>query len=346
MKLKNLYREQNLFLFLLDLFMLLLISLNFLLILADWLFVSAIVNDFLLEQTPAFHAVFNKYIHRPFLFYDLIFVSLYVTELLIRWGWAIWTGAYVRWYFYPFVHWYDVLGCLPVSSFRLLRFLRFFSMLYRLQQFEVIDLRKTYLYKIGLRFFEIFVEEVSDRVVVNVLESVQSELKKGNPVTDRIVNEVVRPHKEEIVEWMAKRMQRATAESYERHRELIRTYLYQRVTESVDKNWEVSLIDRFPVLGGVMTDMLENAVADIVFQVIDRIVADLATNPRNVLMDEITDLSFEALLLIDEDKELNRIITSILDQSIEEVKAHVRIQQWKVKLEEERLQRRQEADNT
>lgn len=332
------------FLFLLDVFMLFLVTLNFLLILADWLYVSAVVNDFLLENTPEFHAFFNRHVHRPFLFYDLIFVSIYVGELFIRWGWAIWRDTYSRWYFYPFVHWYDVLGCLPISTFRILRFLRFFSMIYRLQQFEVIDVRRTYVFKIGARFFDIFVEEVSDRVVVNVLESVQTEIKEGNPVTDKLVRDVIRPHKAEIVEWMAQRIQRATADSYERHRDTIRAYLYQRVTESVDRNWEVSLIDRFPVLGGVMTDMLENAVADIVFQVIDRIVADLATNPHNVLMDELTDLSFEALLLIDEDRELNRIVTSILDESLEEIKDHVKIQQWKIKLEEERLAKRDDAD--
>ncbi len=254
---------------------------------------------------------------------------------MIRWAWAIYDKTYERWYFYPFVHWYDVLGCVPIDSFRVLRFLRFFSVMYRLQKFEVVDFTQTYLYRFGARVVDIVVEEISDRVVVNVLTGVQQEVQAGSPVTDQLVEEVIRPQKAEITDWITRRIQYVAAEAHQKHREAIKVYLHQRVTESVDRNWEVSLIDRFPILGHVMTNMLEEAVADIVFHVIDGMFSDLANNPKNILVDEISDASFEALLLIEQDKELNRIVTNIIVNSIEEVKEHVKIQQWKLKYMEQ-----------
>lgn len=62
----------------------------------------------------------------------MIFVSIFIAELLIRWMVTIHQKTYHKWFFYPVIHWFDVLGCIPVGSFRWLRLLRVFSILYRL----------------------------------------------------------------------------------------------------------------------------------------------------------------------------------------------------------------------
>ncbi|MGF1534432.1 MAG: hypothetical protein ACFCUI_12070 [Bernardetiaceae bacterium] len=339
MKLKNLYRDQNLFWFIVDLSMLALVSLHFVIIILNWLFDTYLINTLLLEYVPPAHTFLQDYLYKPFLFYDLLFVSIYLGEITLRWAWAIYQRSYERWYFYPFIHWYDVLGCLPFESFRILRFLRFFAILYRLQQYEVIDFTQTYLYRKVIQIFEIFVEEVSDRVIVNVINGIQTELKDGHPVTGQILENVVEPEKQAITEWLAQRLRHTTALAYQEHRETIKSYLYERVTESVDRNWEVSLIDRFPILGGVMTQMLQDAVADIVFRTIDRVISDLATDPHNNFLDELTAVSFDALLSIEEDPELKQIIDRVFQESLEEIKSHVKIKQWKLKLEHERSTR-------
>ncbi|MEZ5021997.1 MAG: hypothetical protein R2728_01825 [Chitinophagales bacterium] len=80
-----------------------------------------------------------------FLYYDLVFVGIFVLELSVRWTIAIFRNTYAKWFFYPFIHWYDVLGCIPLSSFRALRLLRVFSMFYRLNRLGIIDMRSTYI---------------------------------------------------------------------------------------------------------------------------------------------------------------------------------------------------------
>ena len=52
---------------------------------------------------------------------------------------AIRKQTYPRWYFYPFLHWYDLLGCIPIGSFRMLRLLRLISLTIRLQKMGIID---------------------------------------------------------------------------------------------------------------------------------------------------------------------------------------------------------------
>ncbi len=89
---------------------------------------------------------------------------------MIRWAVAIARGTYHRWFFYPFVHWYDLLGCIPVGSFRWLRILRVVSLMFRLQKMGVVDFRDTYIGRSVIKYYRILVEEVSDRVVINVLE--------------------------------------------------------------------------------------------------------------------------------------------------------------------------------
>lgn len=132
-------------------------------------------------MTPGFHAFYRDTIHSNFLFYDLCFVAVYLTEFVIRWIVAIARGTYHRWFFYPFAHWYDLLGCIPVGSFRWLRILRVVGLLMRLQRMGIIDLSQTWLGQTILKYYNIVVEEISDRVVINVLSGAQREIGVAAP---------------------------------------------------------------------------------------------------------------------------------------------------------------------
>src|SRR5699024_6365167 len=127
--------------------MMVLLLVNLSLIIFDWLFLTSFVKEFLFTHANSFYHYYNENIHKNFLTIDLFFVAIFLTELLIRWGIAIRGHAYHRWFFYPFVHWYDTLGCIPIASFRFFRILRIVSIGYRLQRLSIIDLRKTYLFR-------------------------------------------------------------------------------------------------------------------------------------------------------------------------------------------------------
>ena len=124
----------------LDLFMIALAIVNLVWIVFDSLFANKVVQAELKLSAPHFYAFYRDQVHQHFAYYDLIFVSIYVVEILLRWLVSINRQAYEKWYFYPFAHWYDVLGCIPIGSFRALRLLRIVSLVMRLQKRGVIDL--------------------------------------------------------------------------------------------------------------------------------------------------------------------------------------------------------------
>lgn len=323
-----------------DLLMMAILTINLLLIIFDFIFSSMMVQDFFHTYVPAFYNWYDSNIHHNFFVIDLYFVAIYIVELIIRWIIAIKRQTYYRWFFYPFARWYDVLGCIPIGSFRALRILRVISILVRLQRLEIIDITRTYIFKKLAKYRDIAIEEVSDRVVVNILEGMQEEVRSGGKVTDDIVERVVRPQKEALVEWLSHRIQIVSEHNYADYREEIRQYVDQRIKQAVDENKEIQTIHQIPVVGSALSGTLESAISDIVFNVINGSMADLASSKNKMLVDELTDIVFEALLLQEEDSKLNDIVVHTIVESLEIVKDQVKIKQWKLReIEKEELVR-------
>ncbi len=324
-------KKQQLFFFLIDMAMLAILTVNLTWILLDALFGIPAVQDALNALSGGF-VNFYLPIHRNFFFYDLVFIAVYLTEFLIQWALAVKRDTYHRWFFYPFIHWYDVIGCIPVNTFRFVRVFRIISILYRMQRMDWIDLRKTFIYRVLEKYYNVFAEEISDRVVVNVLGEMQAEIRQGSPVLDRIADDVVKARKPEMVKWFSRKMQHVVAENYGDFREDIRDYVGRRVREAVESNRELTFIKRtVPIMGGIAVKNLEKIVADVVFQAINGLVEDLSEDNLESLFDQIADILLGSLLVKGEDRELNRAVTEAVVQAIEIIKDQVRIQQWKLR---------------
>lgn len=307
---------------------------NLALILFDLLFSSQMVQQLLLQHVPVFHDYYLRNIHRDFFAIDIWFVGIFILELFIRWGLAIKNRTYYKWFFYPFIHWYDVLGCIPVGSFRFLRVLRIISIGMRLQRLKIIDITKTYLYAIFNKYLNILTEEVSDRVVLNVLGGIQDQVSKGNPLVDQIMTQVIEPQKPAIVEWLSHRLQFIVSEAYGNYREDLQSYVELRIQTAVEHNKEIKNISRIPVIGTTLAKNLQKAINDIVYNVIDQSIKDLGSPGNKVIIDDIAHLSLDALAMEEEDRQLDQVARNIVLQSLELIKDQVKVQQWKVKEEQ------------
>ena len=309
--------------------MVLLIS-NLLLILFDFIFAIPQVHFFLKENLYSFFEFYNQNIHQRFFEIDLWFVGIFLAELLVRWGVAIYNRTYHRWFFYPFIHWYDVLGCIPIGSFRALRLLRVFSILVRLQRLEIIDLTKSYVFGKVKKYVGIVTEEISDRVVVNVLEGVQQEITHGTPIADRIVDDVVLPHKPMLIDWISKRTQQVLGHAHENYIDEIRGYVDEKIKEAVTKNKEIKRIEQVPMLGKIVSENLERAIGDIVFNVVDGMLRDLSSAKNKAIMEDITDMAIESIVAEEKDERLDRAVKQMAVEALEIVKEQVKVQQWKI----------------
>ncbi len=312
-----------------DLLMVLLVIVNLFYIVVEWSFTINFVNAFLKDTAPPFHSWYDTHLHRNFYWYDMYFVAIFITELCVRWFLAVYHQRHHKWFFYPFIHWYDVLGCIPLGSFRFLRIFRVGSMVLRLHKMGVIDLHDSYLFRIYQRYSAVVVEEISDRVVINVLDGVQDELDHGTPVVSRIIVEVIRPQKDMLVEWLSARIKHASDHHYERYQEQLRGYVNRKVSDAVQGNSEVKDIASIPLVGSTITGKLEKAVSDITFSVIEGIMLDLSSEENTKVISELVDVGMDMVLLEEEDEHLNRIAIDMVDRSIEIIKDQVRIKRWK-----------------
>ena len=312
--------------FILDLFMVFLVTFNLLFILFDWMFSSSLIAGGIYTVAPDFHDFYAAKIHPDFIVYDLMFVAVYLSELTLRWVVAIYKKTYLRWFYFPFVHWYDVLGCIPIGSFRFLRILRVISIIYRLQKLEIIDIRENYFYKVFQKYLNIFTEEVSDRVVVNVLNGVSKELKSGSPVGHRIQERIIEPHQEQLATWLGLRFGHAIEFAYEDNQTRVRQYLKSLVHESLTRNKSVTRLRSLPVVGEQIQNIMEDVSVELVEDVMVTLVQDLAdadqklaANIINSILQAPTDEESEALWPILQNATL---------ESIELIKEQVSEKQW------------------
>jgi hypothetical protein len=340
--LKRIRNRQETTLLAVDVAMLVLLVVNLSWLIFDSLFAAHWFSGLVEQLSPAFHDWYATAIAPNFWRYDLVFVTIFLTEFAARWVIAIRRETYLRWYFYPFLHWYELLGCIPLMGFRALRFLRIFSMTVRLNRLGVINLRETAVGRFARTYYDIFSEEISDRVVLSVLDRVQAELGSGQPLTHRIVDEVVLERRHELVEQISLQVDDILRHNYDFNKEAIHRYIGGRIRSAVAESEDVSRLGRIPVFGGRATDMLERSVTDIVRNLVETTVADLRSADNRQVIEKIVRAVID--VLVDHDDRFHATSNDMLIDAIEIVKERVRIQRWRERMEADPRMRPQRGE--
>jgi len=314
-----------------DIAMLALISLSLLWLLIDSLLINTGIGILLSQQAPHLVLAYEKNWHPHLKLYDTLFTLFLLFELVIRWGWAIYKQTYHRWFFYPFVHWYDVLACLPNLQF--LRLLRLVSVFYRLHKLGIL-LIGTRLVRFAKKYYSIVLEEISDRIVLNVLDGIQKELKTNNPVASELREKVLNPQKTIITQWFANRIGHFVDISYQKHEQELAIYLNQLTYHAISHNQEwQQLKRRLPFVGGLIEQELNAVVSSLVNDMAQTILKDLS-HKDNAALHDLANAAFDTFTLSDE--QLDVAIEKIAIDAIEIIKKQVAVQQWKLDEENEK----------
>lgn len=315
----------------LDLAMVALVVLNLLFIIFDTLFSADAFQAGLAGIAPGFTHFYAERVHAHFILYDLAFVSVFLAEFCFQWVMAVRKRTYPRWYFYPFLHWYDLVGCIPIGSLRLLRLLRIVSLLVRLQKMGIIDLTQTGAYRFLAFYFNAFIDEVSDRVILRTLDDVRREVAGDSPIARQLVSEVIAPQRQALAAHLSRRIGMIADHSYRRHQEAIRVYVQSVVSEVVAADPGVLRLERMPVLGKPVVATLRQSINDIVYEIFDRVVRDLSVTEDNRVVEEAVAILVDSVL--EDHPELGDIGTRIALEAIDLVKERVRVQHWKEALD-------------
>lgn len=326
-------------LFWLDLTMLIIVIINLSYLFFGFLFSFQIFEAFINKLSHPFHDWYAATIFPHIFQYDLIFVAIYIAELLFRWIRSIYRKKYDKWWFYPFVHWYDVIMCFPIlHGLNFLGVVRLFGLVYRLQRLGVFDLTKTFVYKKSAFVSEVVVEEIADRVIAKMITMSQEEIEKGSPLVGKIVNNVIKPKEDIIVDYLSNRIGEALNISYTEYRSELQRYVFKILKESIHENQELKTLNYIPGLGNFIKETLDSAVADITFNTIDKLMKDIIdpTNTRGVK--EVTHGIIESFLDNSHpaNQDLNKIVVGIVNDALEEVKQNVLQKEWKINQAKER----------
>jgi len=322
-RIQNIKGTSNWLSVILDIFMLGLTIGDLIWLMFDALYTTRTVKAFVDPILP-----FYESIHHDFYFYDGIIVTIFVTEFLSKWIIAIYKGQYGKWFFYPFIHWYDVLGCFPTSSFRILRLFRIIGLTYRLHEWKVIDLNNYALFKIVGHYYDIAIEEISDRVVIKVLSEAKEEVKRGQPLADAIAEQVIKPKKSDLAEMISIVIQDGIRDKYPQYRKLLQKHIAHTVKDVVSKNPEVQQLELIPLIGNQIQKSLSTATSEIVFGVLDRLLEDAGDETSQEMISLILDSVIDVLL---HHKSLKNsaLGNEIIAESIDLIVKRVQVKQWK-----------------
>lgn len=307
-----------------------LVAVNLAFILFDTLYGTSAFRGLLDAHLPTFSTFYGERFHAHFLYWDLGFIAIFLTEFFFQWVVAVRKKTYPRWYFYPFLHWYDLLGCIPIGSFRLLRFLRIISLMVRLQKMGIVDLTNTRIYQFFEFYFNAFIDEVSDRVMIRTLDDVRRELEDEAPITREIITKVISPQRDKLVEHLSRRIGHIAQRSYDKHQDEIRDYVDSVISEAVKANASIRNLDRVPLVGRAVVNQLRQSINDIVAEVVDRTVKDISAAENNRLVDESVTVIIDAIL--EDHPHLGDLGTRMSIEAIELIKERVRVQHWKESL--------------
>jgi hypothetical protein len=311
----------------LDIAMLGLLLINLLWIIFDSLYATEIFKQSLAFISQDWVSGY-KPVHANFLLIDLVFVAVFLSEFIIRWIAAVVRKTYLRWYFFPFIHWYDLVGCIPLGAARIFRFLRIFSILHRLHKYQIIDLHRTALFRFIAFYYDVFVEELSDRIVVKVLSDAQKDLAEGSPLIDDITQNVLATRLPILTKWAASVMSHiGESIEHDEHGKSVRQHVNQSVGKAVRGNSKISTLKLVPVLGSTIERTLEDAVTDIVTQSIVNLLKDMT--PEKI--DDFVEHGFGRFSA--EDEQLDKEVLAVVNECIELIKKYVAQQRWKSELD-------------
>lgn len=326
---RNLRASHELTWFIVDMVMLALLFINLTWLILDWLYAFDAVQDTLMDIAPELTEAYRP-IHRNIFYYDLAFVAIFLTEFMVRWIRAIIRREYARWYFFPFIHWYDLLGCIPLAGWRVLRALRIISILHRLHRYQVLDLTQLKVWRFFKFYYEAFWEELSDRIVMKVLSGAQDEVKEGTPILHRLQQEVLLPRRELIVDWLSDKVAEASKTGYLPHEPDLRVYLERIVDDAMQRNTDLGRIRQIPMFGTTVSDTLERAVGDITAEIIHQILQDLASRDNHAFIEDLTSVFLKPEPHVDTDLDIQ--LKQVIHETLELVKEQVSIKRWRREL--------------
>lgn len=272
---------------------------------------------------------YQNTLHDPLRTAGGFFTLFLIFELLLRWAISIKQKTYYRWFFFPFVHWYEVLGCFP--QLRALRLFRAVVIGRRLYQLGYQVLPQPWINRIKF-YINLLLEELSDRVILTTIHNFRQQLTDPKAHKSFIESTIARNRNEIeaallslLRQELAPKLQELTASS---GGSVLATEVGNAIEEGLANTPELRRYLRMiPIAGSLIESQLQHVGHNIGENVVYALNKRLLDAER---LDALMVAIASGIAKIDTDNTaLDALISSIIEDSLTEFEAQVKIQHWK-----------------
>jgi len=273
---------------------------------------------------------YQNSLHDPLRTVGGFFTIFLIVELLLRWAIAIKDKVYYRWFFFPFVHWYEVLGCFP--QLRALRLFRAVVIGRRLHQLGYQVLPQPWINRIKF-YVDLLLEELSDRVILTTIYNFRQQLTDSEIHTSLIKSTLDR-NRDQIEAMLLSLLRQELVPQLQKLAgqsdggKLIANEVGNAIQDGLANTPELRRYLRLiPIAGSLIESQLQhighNVGENVVYSLnerlldaerIDALMVSIAHSIANI---DVNNAALEALL------------ASIINDSLNEFEAQIKIQQWK-----------------
>jgi hypothetical protein len=252
---------------------------------------------------------------------DLPFLLIFALEFGIRWYLSIRRSDLSKWFLFPILNWYDLLGIIPVKEFRLFRLFRIVSIYMRLKRSDHSVIGDDFVSRTVRYFTNIISEEISDMVALRILTETQGELRDGTH--KRIIRAVAEPHRDALAAELTQQVQGM----------LTNQELRDQAREFLDANLEQSVESAAALRRIPLPDPLIRALVTTIGQAVfdsfaDTLAATLSSSEGRETLETIIADAIDGIVEELTEGELEVLVREISIDVIDHVKQAVAVRKW------------------
>ena len=172
-------------------------------------------------------------------------------------------------------------------------------------------------------------EEISDRVVLNILFGIKQNISAGTPVTKLVFTKIIEPQKHRIIDLIFNKIKNISEKEYQLHKDEIFSYVKQKTKTAIENNKEVSRLSMIPVVGNQIKSVLEKSISQTVISVTDNLVSDVLSDSGQEKLKNISS-EISDNLLKELELDLQPVITDIIFAVVDIIAQTANVKQWKL----------------
>ena len=280
---------------------------------------------------PSVLEFYRTYLHPWVITTEAWFIIFLITELAVRWLLSIVQKHHARWWFFPFIHWYEILAIIP--HLRFLRLFRAGIIAYRLYELGYKVIPDNIRIK-AMFYYSVIMEELSDRVVITVIDGIRHELETSS-THKKIIHDLVDHHRELFTITLASMLEESLAKALQQQQPVITQKVGIIVNQAIEDTPELTqLLRLIPIVGGRIEQQIQSIGQrlgeNISAGLIEPFTAGSLHRPNEnyqLIAEKVSALNID-------NQYLEQLVESVVFESLEAIRKQVKIKQWQQTLQE------------